>query len=377
MQDTAQPTTSANKSDEQPNATPRQSSKFKMRSIATVVVIALICVVGRMWWRSRYFVATDNAYIAGHVHPVSSRIAGVVTKVLVEDNQWVDTGDLIAEFDPADQLIKIEQMRAQLAANESRTLQAEAQINQSRAQASATVAQVVQAEAQLLHAKQDAERYRNLFTDKMKAVARCELDAANAAYAEAAANLTVRSDSSGAARSQIAVATSARDTLKAQMKVLEAQLKDAELQLSYNRILAPVSGRVGKRTLEVGARVQPGQLLLAIVQNNVWIVANFKETKLADLRPGQAVKVTVDAFPDRILNGRIDSFAPASGAQFSLLPADNATGNFTRIVQRVPVKIVLQPDEIKSLQNPLVPGMSSQVEIDLRQSGTTEHVAAR
>ena len=228
-----------------------------------------------------------------------------------------------------------------------------------------------------MHAKQDAERYRSLFTTQMKAVAKSELDAANATYADAVANLTAKSDSSGAARAQIAVAASARDTLKAQKKVLEAQLKEAELQLAYNQILAPVSGRVGKRTLEIGARVQPGQLLLAIVQDNVWIVANFKETQLAGLRPGQSVRVSIDAFPDKVLNGRVDSFAPASGAQFSLLPADNATGNFTRIVQRVPVKIVLQPDEIKSLPNPLVPGMSSQVEIDLRQSVTDERVAAR
>jgi len=377
MQDNAQPITSTGKNDVQPEAKPRQSATRRVRFIAAIIVFALVCVAGRMWWRSQYFVTTDNAYLSAHVHPVSSRIAGVVTKVLVEDNQWVGAGDIIAEFDPADQLVRLEQIRAQIAANSSQTLQAEAQIAQSRAQASVSVAQIAQAEAQLMHARQDAERYRSLFTTQMKAVAKSELDAANATYADAVANLTAKNDSSGAARAQIAVAASARDTLKAQKKVLEAQLKEAELQLAYNQILAPVSGRVGKRTLEIGARVQPGQLLLAIVQDNVWIVANFKETQLAGLRPGQSVRVSIDAFPDKVLNGRVDSFAPASGAQFSLLPADNATGNFTRIVQRVPVKIVLQPDEIKSLPNPLVPGMSSQVEIDLRQSGTDERVAAR
>ena len=378
MQDKIQPITPADdKSDLRPGAKPRQSARRRVRLIATIIVIVFASVAGRMWWRSQYFVVTDNAYISGHVHPVSSRIAGVITNVLVEDNQLVEAGDVLAEFDPADQLVRLEQIRAQIAANTSQMLQAEAQIAQSKAQASVTVAQIAQAEAQLLHARQDAERYRALYDTKMKAVAKSELDAANAAYADAAANLTARSDSSGAARAQIAVATSARETLKAQKRVLEAQLKEAELQLDYNRILAPVSGRVGKRTLEVGARVQPGQLLLAIVQDNVWIVANFKETQLAGLRPGQTVRVSIDAFSERTLKGRVDSFAPASGAQFSLLPADNATGNFTRIVQRIPVKIVLQPDEIKSLPNPLVPGMSSQVEIDLRQPVTKERIAAR
>jgi len=358
-------------------AVPRRTPNRRVLVIAAIVAIAAIGVAGRMWWRSQYFRSTDNAYISGHVHPVSSRIAGVVTRVLVEDNQLVKAGEIIAEFDPADQRVRIEQVRAQIAAIESQTIQAEAQIAQARAQSSATSAQVVQAEAQLLHARQDAERYRTLYNDQMKAVAKSELDAANAAYSGAAANVTARQDSSGAARAQIAVAASARDALRAQKRVLEAQLKDAELQLAYNRIVAPVSGRVGQRTLEVGARVQPGQQLLAIVQEDVWVVANFKETQLDGLKAGQLARISVDAFPGRELTGRIDSFAPASGAQFALLPADNATGNFTRIVQRVPVKIVFRPDQLKPLQNMLVPGMSSLVEVDLRQGGKKESLAAR
>jgi len=377
MKGNSQVVSPAGNSIEQQGAMPRRSPNRRVLVIAAIVAFAAIGVAGRMWWRSHYFRGTDNAYISGHVHPVSSRIAGVVARVLVEDNQMVKAGDIIAEFDPADQRVKIEQVRAQIAAVESQTIQAEAQIAQARAQSNATVAQVVQAEAQLLHARQDAERYRNLYNDQMKAVAKSELDGANAAYSGAAANVTARQDSSGAARAQIVVAASARDTLQAQKRVLEAQCKDAELQLAYNRIVAPISGRVGKRTLEVGARVQPGQQLLAIVQENVWVVANFKETQLAGLKPGQFAKITVDAFPGRELTGRIESFAPASGAQFALLPADNATGNFTRIVQRVPVKIVFQPEQLKSLQSMLVPGMSTLVEVDLRQDETKEHVALR
>ena len=155
--------------------------------------------------------------------------------------------------------------------------------------------------------------------------------------------------------------------LKAQVEVLRVQLKDAQQQLAYNRILAPVAGRIGKRSVEVGMRVQPGQQLTAIVQDNVWVTANFKETQLAELRPGQSVKVSIDAMPGKTLIGKVDSFAPASGAQFALLPADNATGNFTKIVQRVPVKIVFDPDDIKALSGRLVPGMSALTEVEINQ----------
>jgi len=151
------------------------------------------------------------------------------------------------------------------------------------------------------------------------------------------------------------------------VKVLQAQLKDAEQQLGYNRIVAPVTGRVGRKSIEVGTRIQPGQQLAAIVQDDVWVTANFKETQLAGIVPGQAVKVEIDALPDHELIGRVDSFSPASGNQFALLPADNATGNFTKIVQRVPVKITFRPEDLRKYAGRLAPGMSTVVEIDLRQ----------
>jgi membrane fusion protein (multidrug efflux system) len=201
----------------------------------------------------------------------------------------------------------------------------------------------------------------------MKAVSKAEVDAANAARASATADVAARRDNASAAQAQIAAAASARDVLKAQIKVLQAQLKDARQQLGYNRIVAPVAGRIGKRSVEVGARVQPGQQLAAIVQDDVWVTANFKETQLAGLQPGQEVKIDIDALPGRELIGHVDSFSPASGNQFALLPADNATGNFTKIVQRVPVKITLDPNDVKKLAGRLAPGMSSVVEIDLRQ----------
>ncbi len=340
------------------------------RVIGIVAVIALIAlgVGGRMWYRGHYYVETENAYVSGHVTPVSARIAGVVTRVLVEDNQKVKAGDVIAELDPADQRVKVEQIEAQIASAEQQVLQSDAAIAQVKAQASGAQALVAQSQAQLLRTKQDAERYGQLYNTQMKAVSKAELDAANAAKAGATADLAARRDNAVAAQAQIAAAGSAREVLKAQVKVLQTQLKDASQQLGYNKIVAPVAGRIGKRSVEVGARLQPGQQLAAIVQDEVWVTANFKETQLADIVPGQAVHVVIDAMPNQPLVGRVDSFSPASGNQFALLPADNATGNFTKIVQRVPVKIVLSADDVRKLGGRLVPGMSALAEIRLNQT---------
>ncbi|UTY58160.1 HlyD family secretion protein [Massilia sp. erpn] len=340
--------------------------------VAGLIALAAIGAGGRMWYRSHYFVETENAYVAGHVHPVSSRIAGVVSKVLIEDNQLVKEGQVIAELDPFDQHVKVEQIQAQIETAEQQVLQSEAQIAQVNAQASAASAQVAQSEAQLLRAKQDAERYGQLYTSQMKAVSKAELDAATAARTSAAADLAARKDSAAAAKAQITAATSAREVQKAQIKVLRVQLKDAQQQLAYNQVLAPVTGRIGKRTIEVGQRVQAGQQLTAIVQDNVWVTANFKETQLAEMHVGQQVHVTVDAFPGKELVGRVDSFAPASGAQFALLPADNATGNFTKIVQRVPVKITLKAEDIKAMGGRLAPGMSAIAEVALKEGDLKE-----
>jgi membrane fusion protein (multidrug efflux system) len=348
------------------------------RVIGIVTVIALIAlgVGGRMWYRSHNFVETENAYVSGHVTPMSARVPGVVTRVLVEDNQVVKAGDVLAELDPADQHVKVEQIQAQIASAEQQVLQSDATIAQVKAQASGAQAQVAQSQAQLMRTKQDAERYGQLYNTQMKAVSKAELDAANAARAGATADLAARRDNATAAQAQITAAGSAREVLKAQVKVLQTQLKDARQQLGYNQIVAPVAGRIGRRSVEVGARVQPGQQLAAIVQDEVWITANFKETQLAGIAPGQAVHVVIDAMPERPLTGRVDSFSPASGNQFALLPADNATGNFTKIVQRVPVKIVLAADDVRKLGGRLVPGMSALAEIELRQKTAQPAAAA-
>ena len=348
----------------------------RVLGVVALIALAAIGAGGRMWYRSTHYVETENAYVTGRVHPVSSRVAGVVTRVLVDDNQLVKAGDLIAELDPADHRVRIEQIEAQIASVQQQIGQADAQVAQVKAQAAAAGAQVKQAEAQLVRARQDAERFGQLYNDTMKAVSKAEVDASAAARASASADVAARRDSAAAAQAQIAAASAGRDVLKAQVKVLQAQLKDAQQQLAYNRVVAPVDGRVGKRSIEVGARVQPGQQLLAVVEDDVWVTANFKETQLAGLEPGQQVTLEVDALPDHHLVGRVHSFSPASGNQFALLPADNATGNFTKIVQRVPVKIVLDPRDVKKYAGRLVPGMSVVAEVELGQKVPHTQTAA-
>ncbi|HYG36644.1 MAG TPA: HlyD family secretion protein, partial [Clostridia bacterium] len=169
-----------------------------------------------------------------------------------------------------------------------------------------------------------------------------------------------------AAQSGLESANALAVAAQAQEKVAQANLQDAELQLSYTDILAPTAGRVGKKNLETGNRVQPGQALLALVQPEVWLTANFKETQLAHVRPGQMAEIRLDAFPDRIFSGRVESLSPASGSQFALLPPDNATGNFTRIVQRIPVKIVIEQPNLGEFEGRIVPGMSGVVKIKVR-----------
>lgn len=351
-------------------------SPTRARRVVRAVTIALLLAVGIaggvLYWRGQGWQETDNAYVTGHIHPVSARVAGVVTRVLVADNQRVHAGDLVAELDDTDQRIRVEQMLAQIAAVHSQVKQAQAQWSQARSQAAAAAAQIAEAQAQAEHAGRMAQRYHRLFHSGVRVVARADVDAAAAARDAAAAVLTARREGAAAAHAQVDAAAAAQETLQRQIDVLTTQLKEARQQLGYHRIHAPATGYVGKRTLEVGARVQPGQSLLAVVADQMWITANFKETQLAGLQPGQAAAVVLDALPDRTFTGWVDSFAPASGAQFALLPPDNATGNFTRIVQRIPVKIVLAADVAAALAGAIKPGMSARVAVDVRSAPSAQ-----
>ena len=336
--------------------------------VGAILLIGGIGLGGRMWWRSQHLVETENAFIAGRIHPVATRVAGVVTEMRMQDNAVVKAGDVLLRLDPADAAVQVERLKAQIAQADAAIATSAAQIAQARAQAAATGSQVAQAEAVLARTELEAKRSQALFGAELRATSKQELDAALAARDVARADLAARKASANAAKEAVAAAESARQSANAQKAATQAQLKDAQNQLGYVELKAASDGRIGKRTVEVGQRVQAGQQLAAIVEPETWIVANFKETQLAKMKPGQKVSVKVDAFPGRELEGHVDSFAPASGASFALLPPDNATGNFTKIVQRVPVKVVLEPESLKGLGDAasrLVPGLSVQVEVHI------------
>ena len=333
-----------------------QTSRCRLLVLALLggAVATVAAWSGYRWWDyTRTWVTTDNAYVAAHIHQVSARVAGTVTEVLVEENQAVEAGEVMARLDARDFEVKRQQGLAQKA-------QAQAQLQQANAQIAQARAQVAREQAQATKAKQDFERAKVLFRGTAGAISEQEFDAAQAGADAAqaalrAAEATLESTSARAVAAQ------------AQEKVAQANLKEAELQLSYTEILSPAAGRVGKKNLETGNRVQPGQALLALVQPDVWVAANFKETQLAHLKPGQLVRLRVDAFPGRIFKGRVESLAPASGAQFALLPPDNATGNFTKIVQRVPVRIALDSQSTGDCEDRIVPGMSAVVQVKVRE----------
>jgi membrane fusion protein, multidrug efflux system len=310
------------------------------------------------WWEyTQTWTNTDNAYVAAHIHQVSPRVAGTISEVLVEENQVVAAGQVLARLDARDFEVRRQQVLAQLAQARAQAQQAQARIAQARSE-------VTREQVQCTKTQQDLERAKALSQHGNEAISRQEYDAAQAAADAAQAALA-------AAKSALQSAEAAAGAAEAQEKVAETNLKDAELQLSYTDILAPAAGRIGKKSLETGNRVQPGQALLALVQPEVWVVANFKETQLASVRPGQPARLRLDAFPGRMFTGRVESLSPASGAQFALLPPDNATGNFTRIVQRVPVRIALEGQTLGDCEGRLVPGMSAVVQIRVRMPQNT------
>jgi len=314
----------------------------KHRLAHSLVIAALLGAgyAGYGWWNYAHtWVATDNAAVSGHVHAVSTRLAGTVSEVLVSENQPVAAGTVLARLDPRDLTVACEKANAALA-------QAEAQVEQARAQ-------VLRDETLTSKAQADFDRAQQLVRGGTSVISRQEFDTAKAAVDAASAALKATKALELAAEAQVKVAT--------------AQVKDAELQEGYTEIVAPAAGRIGRKNLEVGNRVQAGQSLLAVVEPEVWVTANYKETQLERLHPGQRARLEVDSFPGQKFTGTVESLSPASGAEFALLPPDNATGNFTKIVQRVPVKIVFDKASVGNYAGRIAPGMSVVVQVNVRE----------
>jgi membrane fusion protein (multidrug efflux system) len=319
---------------------------------ACVLLVALIGGVA-YWLQARHFESTDDAFVAARSFSVAPKVSGYVAAVPVSDNQHVNEGDLLARIDDRDYRIAADQAQAQVAVAEANIANIDAQIDSQQAQIDQAKAQVAQAEAQLQFAREEADRAADLVQKGAGTVQRAQQTKSD--FEAQQANTSRTKAAMIGAELGLKVLQTQHKSAEASKQQAEAQLAQARLNLQYTNVQAAQSGRVVKLSAAKGAFATAGQSLMMFVPDEVWITANYKETQLADMRPGQPVDIRIDAYPGRKLRGQVDSVQPGSGTAFSLLPAENATGNFVKVVQRVPVKIVVYdwPSDI-----PIGPGMS-------------------
>jgi len=397
--------------------TPSFTSSGRFRVIVGVVIL-LVVAAGVWWWLSQGKESTDDAQVDAHVTQIASRIGGTVLKVSVDDNQVVEAGTVLVEIDPRDYQVAVDKAKAELADAEASAIAAQSnvpitststesgvstaqssvdqarsvidsaakEVEVARARLTAAQSRLREAEANATRSRRDVDRLKGLLAkDEVSqqqydaAVAAAEAqaaatDTARAQIAEAEAGVRMAESrqvqaqaGEQAARAglrnaqtgpeQVTAMRARASSAQARVEQAKATLAQAELNLQYAVVKAPARGVVSRKSVNVGQVVQPGQPLMSLVQTDqVWITANFKETQLNDMRPGQKVILTVDAYGGKQFQGKVDSIAAATGARFSLLPPENATGNFVKVVQRVPVKIVL--DTGQDPDNLLRPGMS-------------------
>jgi membrane fusion protein (multidrug efflux system) len=424
---------------EQPEPAKANGRNALIRVLVLTVIILAAAVGTWFYLRSRAYESTDNAFMEGDVIEISPRVSGQILRVLVQDNQHVNRGDLIAEIDPSDYATQLAQAKAHLeetgakesgaqsgleltssatgavlvqtgaaleAAHdqvrvlEARLTQDDAAVRAAEAGLQQAEARQKAAEAESQRASDDAVRYRTLYgrdevshqqmdravTDarsssanleaarQMVAAAKAQLGQAKAGRAATAANLSLvqkqvreaqgRLQEAQTAPQQVRVRRSDLQSAKAQQSQQDAAVRQAELNLSYTRIYAPDSGYITKKSVEPGNYVGTGQPLVALVSDRLWVVANFKETQLTNMRSGQSAEIKIDAYPQLKLRGQVDSIQSGTGARFSLMPPENATGNYVKVVQRVPVKIVLTEQPPAGFR--LGPGMSVEPEVRVR-----------
>jgi membrane fusion protein (multidrug efflux system) len=386
---------------------PEEEQRQKPRRRFIIIGIAAVVVVVALlwWWHSTYYEDTDDAQVSGHLIQISARIAGHVTKVNVDENQYVEAGTVIAELDPTDFQTAVQQDEANLAAAEASyeaakvnvpvthistgsslssanadVSSAQAQVAQSQQQLQAAEAAVAQADANNKKAQADLERYtplvqRDVISKQQYDAAVATAAADKAALEQAKANLAAAQAAVRVARDkvasaqasyrnaqtgpqQVAIQKAKADQAAAQVEQARAALEQAKLNLSYTKIIAPVAGIITKKSVEVGQNVSVGQNMATLVSlDDIWITANFKETQLAHMRPGQPVTISVDAYGGRKYDGKVTQIGGATGSVLSLFPPENATGNYVKVVQRIPVRIDLT-DRNENSDHLLRPGMS-------------------
>jgi membrane fusion protein (multidrug efflux system) len=313
------------------NRRPKRSRKVAVTILLCLVLVA-VCLTYYFWHRARIYVTTDDAYIEGDIHLVSSRLPATVIAVDVESNQLVDEGELLVKLDP-------EPFEVQVRDAEAALEMARNEVDQLRAAVQAARAHLTLAEATLEQAELDFKRTSDLVRDGV--AAKDVLDKTKTARDVAAAGVSAAAEELRRARAALGSTEEGMDHPLIQKR--KAELERARLELSYTNIYSPARGYVTRSSVEVGNRVQPGQPLMSIVPlDDIWVVANYKETQLENVRVGQPVEIAVDTYPDLTLKGRVESIMAGTGAAFSLFPPENATGTFVKVVQRIPVKIVLE-----------------------------------
>jgi len=361
-----------------PKTPPAVPARNMVRRAALVLALlagtATIVYYGHDYWTTgRYLEATDDAYVKADSTIIAPKVSGYIAKVLVGDNERVKAGQALAKIDDRDFKAALNQARADVAAGEASVRNIDAQLELQQPIIEQSTADVAAADANLKFAQEERARYDDLMKSGSGTIQRAQqtdaaLRANNAQLQHAKSGLV-------AAQRKVDVLTTQRAQATAQLERARAVAQQAELNLSYTEITAPVDGTVGARSLRVGQYVQAGTQLMAVVPlDAVYVVANFKETQLTNVRPGQPVELHVDSFRNRTLRGHVDSLSPASGLEFALLPPDNATGNFTKIVQRVPVKIVLDDHSLTGL---LRPGMSAVPTVDTKATVLAERETAK
>jgi len=325
--------------------------RVRMRPLLVgAAAIAVAAVVGYWAVAVRGFERTDDAFVDGHLVFLSPRVGGQVIEISADENQHVKAGQVLVRLDPADFEVKVARAQADLEAARNR-------MAQSTAGTEAAAAQRRGAEAQLRHAEQEYARARSLFESHVGS--QTALDAAVAA--RDAATEDVRAAEQREEMERAALGN------QAPIRQAEAALAEAKLSLEHSVVTAPFDGVIGKRSVEIGANVSPGQALFALAdESGSWVSANFKETQIGRMKPGDPAEITADAFPGIRYRGHVESIAPATGARYALLPPDNATGNFTKVVQRLPVRIALDGDAARGGKPWLPVGLSVNVRVRVR-----------
>jgi membrane fusion protein, multidrug efflux system len=330
----------------------------------TLALLFALNAVANWWTFGRFQVSTDDAYVAARAATLAPKIQGYVTDVAITDNARVKAGDLIVRIDPGDYLLAVRAANNACDTQRAAIARIGQQITAQQSTVDQAKAQLQAAQAGAIKAVQDLKRQQELATRKINSAQ--ALDQAQAAHDQAKATVTAATASLQAAIATVGVLEAQRLEAHSQLRQAETALAKSERDLTFTEMRAPFDGVIGNRAVQVGDYVQPAQRIASLVPlQAIYIDANFKETQLSRLQPGQRVAITVDALPNTTIEGTVVSVAPASGSVFSLLPPDNATGNFTKVVQRVPVRIAL-PESALQL-GVLRPGMSVVVRVDTRE----------